>query len=335
MSKRSTRKAKAGRVVRRTLADGTVREYRYGVYKAPVSRVSADSLEALIRAYKRSPTWAALAEGTKVNRAAYLRSLEEIGQMDARAVTRRDIIMIRDAIATQRGNGAGNSFKQAASALFAWAADNDWISQTPVSKVKKLPEGHYPAWTMEQAETALGGLPERLRRVVVLGLYTGQRRGDLCAAKWSNYDGVTLRFIQEKTGAEVLLRVHPDLKAELDEWMKTATAETILVNDWGKPWLPNTMSIVLPRAFRLLNLPAGLNVHGMRKLFAAGMADNGATVHEIKANTGHKTLGMIQLYTSSADQKKLSESAVSKIQTFTTLKKNVDMFCISTTSTRK
>jgi integrase len=65
----------------------------------------------------------------------------------------------------------------------------------------------------------------------------------------------------------------------------------------------------------------GVNVHGMRKLFAAGMAGAGATTHQIAANTGHKTLAMVQRYTEAADQKKLSDSAVGKIQTFTTARK--------------
>lgn len=328
MLKKSKRKAKAGRVVRRTLSDGSVREYHYGAYKAPVARVSADSLEALIRAYKRSPAWASLDPATQTGRASYFSPLEEIGHTRAKDISRRDVLMIRDAIAGARGNGAANNFRQAVSTLFAWAVDNEWIAQSPVHKIKKLPSGPgFIAWTTEQADMALRGLPERLRRVVVLGLYTGQRRGDLCAAKWSDYDGTTLRFIQEKrTGkdkarAEVVLRVHPDLKAELDTWQATATAATILVNDWGKPWLPNTLSIVLPRAFRELALPPGLNVHGMRKLFAAGMASNGATIHEIGANTGHKTLAMIQHYTRSADQRKLADGAVGKIQTHTIAKK--------------
>lgn len=329
MLKKSKRKARAGRIVRRTLSDGTIKEYRYGAYKPPAPRVAADSLEALIRAYKRSPAWAALAARTQALRASYFAPFEEIGHTRAKDIGRRDILMIRDAISLSRGNGAANNFKQAASTLFAWAVDNEWIDQSPVHKVKKLQGGPgYRAWTADQANKALAGLPERLRRVVVLGLYTGQRRSDLCAVRWADYDGTTLRFVQQKrTGkdkaqAEVVLRVHPDLKAEMDAWRNTATADTILVNDWGKPWLPNTLSIVLPRAFKKLKLPPGLNVHGMRKLFAAGMADNGATIHEIAANTGHKTLAMIQLYTRSADQRKLADAAVGKIQTHTIEKKS-------------
>lgn len=322
MSKKSKRKPKVGRVVRRTLADGSIREYQYGAYKAPPPRVAADSLDALIAAYKRSPAWAALSKSTKTNRTIYLRELQEIGQIRLKDVVRREILVIRDVIASSRGNGAAAGFIQAAGALFTWGVDNDWLPFSPVHKIRRLVGGHLPAWTTEQAGTALQSVPERLRRVIVLGLYTGQRRGDLCAVKWSDYDGLTLRFVQQKTKARVVLSVHPDLKTELDTWERKG--ETILLNARGGSWAPNTLSKLMPAALQALGFPIGLNIHGMRKLFAAGMADNGATPHEIGANTGHRTLEMIQLYTRSADQRKLSEGSVEKIQTYTTRKQDID-----------
>lgn len=279
-------------------------------------------MEALIKAYKGSPEWRGLSDGTQINRGAYLRWLDDIGHLQVKDVTRRAIMEIRDAIAGTRGNGAADNFRQAASTLFTWAAKREWISRSPVFEIEKLSGGELPAWTLEQANIALQGLPERLRRVVILGLYTGQRRGDLCSARWEAYDGQFISFLQQKTGVTVVMTVHPDLKAELDAWKLDATSEFILTNGWGRAWLPNTLSIVLPRAFKELGLPPGLNVHGMRKLFAAGMAANGASVHEIGSNTGHKTLSMIQHYTRSADLKKLSEGAVGKIQTFTIIKKD-------------
>lgn len=322
MLKKSKPKAKSGRVVTRTLADGSVKTYRYGAYKAPVTRVSPDSIEDLIRSYKQSPEWNILSKSTKTTRECYIRELLKIGHIRVKDVTRRLVLEMRDAIANQRGNGAGDNFRQVASVLFSWAVSRNWIEQSPVFKVKKLSTGEFPAWNPEHAVKALGGLRENLRRVVVLGLYTGQRRGDLCAAKWSDYDGDAIHFVQRKTKADIAVRVTPELKAELDAWKAKATGETILTNDWGKPWLPNTMSISITRAFRVLDLPPGLNVHGMRKLFAAGMAANGASAHEIGANTGHQTLAMVQHYTRSADQRKLSEGAVGKIQSFTNIKKD-------------
>lgn len=223
-------------------------------------------------------------------------------------------------MASSKGHGAANNFVAAVSALFAWALDNDWITTNPIVRMM-LPSGHFTAWTIEQAETALRGLPEHLRRAVILGLYTGQRRGDLCAMRWADYDGRTIRIIQQKTGAEVRLLAHQDLRDELDVWRPTATAETILTNAWGTPMLPNTLSKKLAAELQALGLPKGLNVHGLRKLFATGMADSGATVHEIAANTGHRTLGMVALYTESASRQRLSEGSVGKIQRFTIEKK--------------
>jgi integrase len=321
LSKRSKRKV--GRVVKRTLADGTIKEYRYGAYKAAPGRISADSLDALIRAYKRSPEWTALRPRSKENYSGCLRNLEEIGQTAVRSIARRDILSIRNAIASARGPGSANAFARAASVLFAWAVDQEWVAFSPVHRVKPLPGGSLPAWTAEQANNALRGLPEHLRRAAVLGLYTGQRRGDLCAVKWAAYDGQTIVFVQEKTGVEVVLRVVPNLKAELDQWDRAA--DTILVNARGKPWSrPNGLSTMMSEELQKVGLPKGLNVHGMRKLFAAGMADNGATTHEIAASTGHQTLSMVQLYTRSVERKKLAEGAVGKIQTFTNSKQTTD-----------
>lgn len=312
MSKKSARKAKSGRIVRRLLADGTVREYRYGAYKGKPTRVASDSIEALMRAYTRSPAWRGLAESTKANRTTYLRAFASISHVSAKTVIRRQILEIRDVISEQRGNGAAMGFIKAASVLFDWAIDQGWLTQTPVYKIKPLPCGRLPAWTAEQAAVALAGAPERVRRVIILGLYTGQRRGDLCALRWSDYDGETLRIVQQKTGAVVILAVHPDLRTELDAWPREG--ETILLSARGEPWSPNRLSKLMPEVLQSLGLPVGLNVHGMRKLFAAGMADNGATVHEIQANTGHRTLGMIALYTASADQRKLAAGSVGKIR---------------------
>jgi integrase len=243
----------------------------------------------------------------------YLRPLEKSGRAKAGSVTRRGILEIRDSIAGARGDGAATGFIRAASALFTWAVDREWIEHSPVTKIKPLPGGHLTAWTPEQARIACAGLPEHLRRVVVLALLTGQRRGDLCAMGWSAYDGSRIRLVQEKTKAPLVLPVHPDLKVELDAWRPTATAATILTNTLGRPWRPQLLSHKLPMALARLGLPDNLNVHGLRKLAAANLADAGCSVHEIAAITGHASLSMVQL---SADQERLAGAAILRLSNF-------------------
>jgi integrase len=303
------------RVVRKRLADGTVREYRYGPRAAKAARFHHDTLGALIIAYKRSPEWLGLAETTRRTYSVYLRDLEADPHTRARDVTRRNILAVRDAIASTRGNGASVGFIRSASALFSWAVDREWIDHSPVTRIKALAGGHWRAWTADDAARAMAGLAEPLRRAVVLALHTGQRRGDLVALQWSDYDGATIRLRQQKTGEALAIPAHPDLKAELDQWRRSATATTILTTAGGIPWHPARLTERLGRALAAIDgLPPGLGIHGVRKLAATRLADAGCSTHEIAAITGHRTLAMVALYTRTADQEKLATAAIHRLK---------------------
>lgn len=313
-------KPKAGRVVRKRLADGTIREYHYGSWKPKrrSARYAADSMDALLAAFRRSPEFASRAATTRATYSIYLRVWDQIGHVRVRDVTRRSVLTLRDAIAGSRGPGAANAFARITGALFAWAVDRGWRDHTPAARIKALPGGHLTAWTAAQADHAEAKLPANLARAVVLARYTGQRRGDLCALTWAAYDGAALRLRQGKTGAALVIPCHPTLKAALDAWKaERGDAVTILVNGWGRPWKPTALSAAMKRELEKVGLP-GLNVHGLRKLAAAALADAGCTANEIAAVTGHRTLGMVSFYTRSADQERLAGAAISKLQPRTT-----------------
>ena len=314
------KKSPAGRTVRKVLKDGTVKIYRYAQHKAKAP-VGADTLLALLRAYERSPEWARLAESTKSNYTIYLRTFTKIGNIPVKSVDRRGILELRDAIASKRGPGAATGFVRAASALFGWAVDHDWIGHSPCHRVKGLATGHLPAWTQAQADAAIRILPEHLRRAVVLALHTGQRRGDLIAMRWSDVGAGTIRLRQQKTGAEMAIPIHPALAAELAEWRRGATSLHVLTDANGVPWAPLHLSAQLPYALARAGLPR-LGIHGLRKLAATRLADAGCSTHEIAAITGHRTLGMVALYTRSADQERLAASAVARLTTSDNRPKN-------------
>lgn len=305
---------KAGRTVRHTLADGTVKIYRYARHSRKATARASDSTAELIAAYQRSPEWIALAPATQQSYALYLRPLFKVGHLPVQSWSRRDILTLRDAIRTASGNGAATSFVRAASVLFAWAVDREWIEHSPVTKIKRLTLGHLRAWTREEAATAEAGLPTYLAHVVVLARYTGQRRGDLCTMGWSAYDGATIRLVQQKTRAPLVLAVHPALKAHLDAWPRVAS--TILTNARDRPWKPGDLTHAMPKALLQIGLSDDLNVHGLRKLAAAELADAGCSVHEIAAITGHRSLSMVQLYTRSADQERLASAAIVRLANF-------------------
>jgi integrase len=317
---------KAGRVVKRKLADGTIKEYRYGAYEPPGPKIAPDSLNALIRAWRNSPEWTVFADHSRQVYNIYLRPLEDIGHIAAVDMKRRELLTIRNQIAADRGNGAGNGFIRAAGSLFRWAIENEWVEYSPVHKVKLLPGGELRAWKREEAVTAQERLPEHLRRVVVLALYTGQRRGDLVAMKWSAFEGESVSVRQEKTGAELVIACHPALQAELEIWKAEIMPGNVIalptsgIADWpiltnatGRPWTVDHLSRDLRIQVAAIGLPAGLNVHGLRKLAAAELAEAGCSSKEIAAVTGHATLAMVEFYTKSADQERLAKAAIVKL----------------------
>jgi len=275
-------------------------------------RFGAETVGALILAYKASPEWARLAPATKSIYTVYLKVIEADPHTSVADITRRDILAVRDAVATKRGNGAASGFIRATSALFAWAVDREWLDTTPVVRIKALPKGTLPAWTGEQVRTALAKLPEHLRRAVVLAAHTGQRRGDLCAMRWDADDGAALRFTQQKTGQPMVLAVSQQLRAELAAWRREATTLTILWDQNGKPWHPQHLSAQLRTALNRIGM-RGLNIHGVRKYVAATLASDGATTHEIAAVTGHRTLAMVQHYTESVDREKLAGQGMDRL----------------------
>ena len=132
------------KVVRRRLADGTVKEYRYpkGGKHPPAPRYAPDSLDALLAAFRRSPELAARAQATRRTYAIYLRELDAIGAVRAADLRRRELLELRDAIAKARGNGAATGFQRVASALFAWAVDRGWLEHNPLARARVLPGGH-------------------------------------------------------------------------------------------------------------------------------------------------------------------------------------------------
>lgn len=308
------RSHKGGRTVRRTLADGTVKTYHYPPHVARRrSRITPDSMDALIIAFQRSPEFAGLAPATKAQYGNYLKVWGRMGHVLARDVTRRTVLTLRDAVAKRRGNGAGTAFARITGAIFAWAVDRGWRDHSPAARIKALPGKTLPAWTAEQADEAERRLPPYLSRVVTLARYTGQRRGDLCGLTWAAYDGTRIRLRQGKTGADMVIPCHPELRRALDIWKaERGDVVTILRNGWGRPWKrPEHLSAAMKR--HMEGIAPGLNVHGLRKLAAASLAEAGATSAQIAAITGHRTLAMVEFYTRSADQERLAGAAIARL----------------------
>jgi integrase len=123
----------------------------------------------------------------------------------------------------------------------------------------------------------------------------------------------------EKGGVEIEPNYHlcpkPLLEA-LKKAKKTATADTILVSKWGKPW---ASANVLGRAIRHHLIKIGLakkgertiSMHGLRKTAASEVGGLLLGARGIKSVTGHKSDEMANYYAQHADQIEINKKVVS------------------------
>lgn len=277
-------------------------------------RARIHSLGWLIATYKESRRFKNLRPATKE---VYLRAFERLRRLhdsEIVAIKRRHIVRIQDNLADKPATA--NQVVKVAHMLFAKAVEDELIPGNPLARIEKLEIGRHKPWRDDQIAYALKALREGHRRALILALYTGQRRGDVVAMRWTDIRDGYIEIVQQKTGEEVSIPLHPALEVELAEWAKDKKALTILWNERNQPHVPRALTNGFGKALREHPHLAGLTFHGLRATCATALAEDGATVHEIASITGHQTLQMVQHYSKGADKKRRATKAIAKMRTF-------------------
>lgn len=266
------------------------------------------SLARLAQLYFASPEYLGLKERTRhVYRLVIERFLKEHGHRDARQMKREHVKQIIGAKAATPG--AANDLLKKLRALMRFAIDLDWRTDDPTTRVKMFEEGEFHTWTEEELakfeERWPLGTPERT--AYALHLYTGQRRSDICTMRWPRDDGL-ITVKQAKTGAELVIPVHPELALALAAWPRRH--DVVLVNAFGRPFTANGYGNWFRDAIKAASLPDECSSHGLRKAAARRLAEAGCTEKQIAAITGHTTLKEVARYTKAANQAKLARAAL-------------------------
>lgn len=302
--------------------------------RSPTPKFAEGTLGALLADWRRSQEWAATAEATKISRDRYLAAVEVPAYHTRQVVDlppaefrrlRADLLDLRDAIAAERGPGAGTVFGQAVASLFAWAVDRGRLAASPMTRLKALPGGHIPAWTEADARAAMNRWPEAIRRAVVVNFYLGQRRGDLTQLRWVDYAPaagvITLqpektRRRREAAGKPALRLIVPSALAwELRRWRAEAgDAEFILTRPDGRQWSRGALSMAIRARLIAEGWPTKRGLHGLRKLLAQTLKETGSSDGEIGAAQGWDSPRTVRLYTEGADQEKMARAAIDRME---------------------
>jgi integrase len=152
----------------------------------------------------------------------------------------------------------------------------------------------------------------RARLALELLLATAQRRGDVIRMGRQHIRNGVLSIRQNKTGAELKIPVHPDLRIVLDAtpsdhltFLTTASGKSFTSDGFGH-W------------FREMCDEAGLHAltaHGLRKAACRRLAEAGCSEKQIASISGHASLNEIVRYTRAADQERLARDAMIKMAT--------------------
>jgi integrase len=278
------------------------------------------TFDRLVQEYFSSMEFRGLAASTqKTYRSVIERLLidENIGHRLVREMRREHV---RAMIARRAETpGAANSLLQKIKVLIHFAIDNGWRSDDPTLRIKKFAKGEFHTWTEEEiaAYEAKWPVGSTARLAFALLLYTGQRRSDVVTMSWSDVKdgaiGVVPLKTQRTTGVRLWIPIHPALAEALAA--ADRVGETILTTSFGKAFTGNGFGNFMADKIADAGLPDQCVTHGLRKAAARRLAEAGCTTNEIAAITGHATLQEVARYTKAAEQKRLAQTAIKRLQT--------------------
>lgn len=276
----------------------------------------AGSASALLAEFYASDYWLHTLKPItyKTYRNIYERWRERYGDKSVAALTKKDVrTMLDERAATP---GAARNFLKRMRTLFDFAVDRDYRADNPFRQVKLKPlatEG-FIAWSDADIEQFKAKHPagSRERRAMALLLYTTQRRSDVhrMAPAHRVGDCIAITQVKGRKGAQpvqLLIPIHPELKAELD--LVSADAAAYVETAFGKAFTAAGFS----QWFREQAQAAGLQdrtPHGLRKSGARHHAEAGSGAPQIAAMTGHKSLAEVERYIRSAAQPRLAQLAM-------------------------
>lgn len=257
-------------------------------------------------------------------------------QIEARHIDK----LLEDKIRAGHPHGAGNDLK-ALKALFRWAYDAPQVPyrSNPCAEVaipRGADTGGHHSWTPDERDQFRKAHPigTKARLALELMLLTGVRRSDLHKIGRphirSTPDGEVISFVMTKGSHRrrktLTLPILPALRTVLDASKDILGELTFLTTQWNKPYTVNGIGNWFKRQCEAAGLPDECTAHGVRKLAAATMAENGATALQLMAVFGWTKIEQAEVYTRAVDQVLMARAGAAKLSPEQSTDKTVPLF---------
>lgn len=222
----------------------------------------------------------------------------------------------------KRAPGTINRYHASLSALLKVAAKRwHWIPENPARGVMRHTESRgRNRWLNDDERKALLAACRAsrwpgLRPLVLLALATGARQGELLWLTWDRVDlkAGTAYLAETKNSDPRTLYIRGPALEALKEWGKVRRLDSPLVfpaakakrRQDGKPVNPEPRPFEFRKHWERAVQDAGLvdfRFHDLRHSAASYLAMNGASLVEIAAVLGHRTMQMVKRYSHLADE---------------------------------
>jgi integrase len=280
---------------------------------APKPKHGDGTIGSLVLAFYQSAAFQRLAESSKKR---YRLILDKFAARDGHRLVRdmphRVAVKIIEEIGVKHPAMA-NLTSKVLRQLFIYAIKKGYRSDNPFAHIEQYKVGFHRAWTEAEIykfeERWPIGSHERL--AFDLLLYTSQRCGDVAKMRRDDYRDGAIHVSQQKTGAQLVIPVHPMLKASIAAC--PCDGEYLISSHLGRPYRWDGLSKMMSRAIESAGLGRDVVPHGLRKSSMNRLAHSGASAKELSAISGHRTLKEVERYTPQADQAKLARAAMAKL----------------------
>lgn len=264
----------------------------------------------------------------------FLAHLDALADDELTMVTKENIVTFRNALQEKLSSKATNHHLKVVKMLFRAAKRDGYVVDDPSEFVETIREKQADKkrrrpFTLDEVRAVLAHADDEWRSMILCGLYTGQRIGDIARLTWANVDldKAQVRLVTQKTGAVLLipmaapLREHieslpaPDARPELAPLHPRACA---LVEKSGQSGtLSNQFADILAlaglRKKKAHRATTGegrggrhenesLSFHSLRHTAVTLLKEAGIPAAVVQKLIGHESAQMSELYTSVGEE---------------------------------
>lgn len=228
-------------------------------------------------------------------------------------ITSNDALAYRDAILKGgRGEATANQSMKVVSAAFnaAWRQDhirkNPCLALDSLHKKARVNATKRATFSSAQVKKLVDAAEGDWKGAILFGYYTGARLSDVANMRWQSidFDADTICFTPSKTGREITLPLHPNLKKALELPKIRGIGKAFLFpslagkGTGGAHGLSGRFTSIMERAgiegkiMRVVENGRGvssLSFHSLRHSFTSALANAGIAEEVRMKLTGHST----------------------------------------------